>query len=500
MKINENRSSQEAGSLSEKKTFESTSVASLQATPSTRPHRSFSDSHVEELCCSRARGNLLSTKNGVATSPSVRDELHHLGARLFDVFPYGFIRRHYSGFRKELVWYLVLVLFIYQALSAGLMSICEDNGFRAVFNSGEQNRYPEIVNRFLKFSLRMTFRVVLPLICAIHLPILATLPKIPKTNLSTEKTIERLMKVHEKFSSAEEVMLLRSRPAMRLIVSKSEEMAKRFIRSTWITIAHTFLLVFLFIYLGAFYVCEQNTVRGGMCSFLSVTIVHLPFIDVDFHFIITVESSSILLNSIIFGVVADCYHYENLIATYALTIGGEAEKLYVEIRQRWVVMDRLVCTMPLVMAAILVLSISTGKPFVSTPINTIQASDLADWYFWILVLTTIFFLGTSSNRTMKKACIGSCVIAAGLVFAVHVEVSHIPYGSVMVLLYTLMSSFILNLLYSLCRCYHSNARSGGTCSRWFPFVGIISLMLLLTVSLVVVIYRELCHFSLFVSW
>lgn len=423
------------------------------------------------------------------------DELDQLGRRLFDVFPYYFIKRHYGGLKKEILRSFLVIFFIYQALSAGLMTICEDGGVRAIFHSGEVNHYPEVINRLLKFSLRIIARVVLPLCCSLQLPVLATTPAIPEANFSKEDAIRGLMRIHKQFSSEDEIMLLRNTPNM--VISMSEEMAKRRIRSMWITITHSFLLIFLLLYLGALYVCEQNTMRGGVCSFLSVTIFHVPFLGVNFHLMIAMESLTILINFLIIGAVGDCYNYENRIATYAVIIGGKARKLFQEIRRRWVVMDRLVCAMALTMAAILALSISTGRPFVSTPIQAVQASDLVNWYFWIIVLTVLMFLGNSSNRMAKSACIGGYVIAAVLIFTVEVETSHIPYGSIMVLVYTLTSAYILNHLYCLGRCYYSNTSS---CTGWFPFASIVFLIFLLSASLFITIYREVSLFSLFVTW
>ena len=414
----------------------------------------------------------------------------------FDVFPYCFIKLHYSGLKKEVVRSILVVFFIYQAVSAGLMTICEDGGFRAVFHTGEQNRYPEIVNRFLKFTLRMLIRVVLPLCCTVHLPIIATTPIIPTTNLSREETLKGLMRIHKRFSSEEEVMSLRNKP--ETVISMSEEMTKRRIRSMWITVTQSVLLVLLVLYLGAFYVCEQNTVKDGMCNFLALTIVQVPFLDSHFHFLIAIESMSILVIVLIFGVVGDCYSYENRIATYAVIIGGDAKRLFKEIRRRWIVMDRLVCLLPLVMAGVLAFSISMGRPFVSRPIlHTIQASDLADWYFWIMVLTVLFFLGTSRNRMAKKACIGGHAIAAVLLFTVKVETSHIPYGSVMVLLYTVISVYVLNRLSCLSSCYYTNASD---CASWLRFLLTVLLIFILVASLFVTICREIDHFSLFVAW
>ena len=424
------------------------------------------------------------------------DDLKEMANRLFDVFPYSFLRRYYHGTRKEVIRSLLVVFFIYQAVSAGLMTICEDGGFRAVFHSGDQNQYPEIVNRLLKFTLRLTFRVILPLCCTLHLPILATTPHVPATNLSKEAKLAGLMRVHKCFSSEEEVAQLR-RSSPQTVLSMSEEMAKRRIQSVWITATHSLLYITLLIYLGAFYVCEQNTMKGGVCNFLSVTIVHVPWLDFNFHFVIAVESFSVFLNILIFGIVGDCYHYENRLATYAVIIGGDAKRLFKEVRRRWVIMDKLVYTMPLVKAAILALSMSTGRPFVSTPVSPVQDSDLADWYFWIMVLTVLFALGTSSIRMAKKACIGGYVMAAMLMFAVQVETAHIPYGSIMVLLYTGMSVYILNHLLGLARCYYSNI---GSCSGWFPFLMIVCLILILVVSITVTIYREIALFSLFVVW
>ena len=472
--------------------------------------RSLSDSSVTlkqrcngtSHCSHMTNGNVKPESSSVSqqydqttASPDKGDDLNRLAHRLFDVFPYHFIKRHYRGSKKEIVRSFLVIFFIYQALSSALMAICEEGGIRAVFHSGENNCYPELANRLVKFTLRILFRVVVPLCCTLHLPILATTPIIPKTNFSREEAVKILMRIHNQFSSEEEVVLLRNKT--EIVVSMSEEMTKRRIRSMWITATHSCLYVFLLLYLGAFYVCEQNTVSGGVCDFLSVTIIHVPFLDINFHIIITTESLTILLNFIIFGVVGDSYNYENRIATYAVIIGGDATTLFKEIRRRWIVMDRLVCAMPLVMGGVLVVSVSSGKPFVSTPIQAVQASDLANWYFWILVLTVLVLLGYSSNRMAKKACIGGYAIAAILIFTVQVKTSHIPYGSIMVLLYTIISAYILNHLYCLSRCYYSNAK---TCSGWLSFLTLIFLTLILLVSLFVTIYREIAHFSLFVAW
>ena len=481
--------------LSRKSTFTNGS-----AVHPTQCVRSLSDSSItlRQRCCVEEcshKGRSLVEPTPKSCSEDKGDKLREMANRLFDVFPYNYLKRNYRGLRKEIIRSLLVVFFIYQAMAATLMTVCEDGGFRAVFHSGEQNRYPEIVNRLLKFSIKIVFRVILPLCCTVHLPILATTPLIPKTNLSKHEALVGLMRIHKQFSSEEEIAFLRERP--ETIIAMSEEMTKRRIRSMWITVTHSVLLVLLGVYLGAFYVCEQNTMKGGVCKFLSVTIVRVPFLDFNVHLLIAIESLSFVVILLIYGIVGDCYNYENRIATYATIIGGNAKKLFKEIRRRWVVMDRLVHIMPLVKAAILALSISTGRPFVSMPVHIVQASDLVDWYFWIMILTVLFLLGTSSNRMAKKASIGGYVIAAILIFTVQVETSHIPYGSIMVLLYTVMSAYILNHLYCLGRCYYSNI---GSCLGWFPFLTIVGLVLILVISVAITIFREVTLLSSFVTW
>ena len=515
---NPSRSKNERGkakpALSRKSTFCVNRNGSVHppSLPPPQCARSLSDSSItlRQRCCSRHKECTCEGKSCVDPTTSAGkgsitskprsedkgDELNEMANRLFDVFPYDFLHGNYHGSRKEVIGSLLVVFFIYQAISAGLMTICEDGGFRAVFHSGDQNQYPEITNRLLKFSLRLMFRVILPLCCTLHLPILATTPHIPAANLSKQDMLAGVMRVHKCFSSEEEVAQLRnSSPQTMLLMS--EEMAKQRIQSMWITATHSLLYTFLLIYLGAFYVCEQNTMKGGVCSFLSVTIIHVPWFNFDLHFVIIAESFSVFLNILILGIVGDCYHYENRIATYATIIGGDAKKLFKEVRRRWIIMDTLVYIVPLVKTTILALSISTGRPFVSAPASPVQDSDLADWYFWIMVLTVLFALGTSGTRMAKKACIGGYVIAAILMFTVHVETSHIPYGSIMVLLYTGMSVYVLNHLLDLARCYYRNI---GSCSGWFPFLMIACLILILVACVTVTIYREIALFSLFVVW
>jgi formate hydrogenlyase subunit 3/multisubunit Na+/H+ antiporter MnhD subunit len=120
-----------------------------------------------------------------------------------------------------------------------------------------------------------------------------------------------LRRVHTCFSSEQEVAQLRS-GSPQTVLSMLEEIAKRRIHSMWITATHSLLYTFLLVYLGAFYICEQNTMKGGVCNFLSVTIIHVPWLNFNFHFVIAAESFSVFLTILIFGVVGDCYLYSHV--------------------------------------------------------------------------------------------------------------------------------------------------------------------------------------------
>lgn len=423
------------------------------------------------------------------------DALSNFGDSLFDVMPYSLFRRYYRHEVKETVAIVLVVFFLYQGLAVVLMTICENGGFHTVFRC-KDNCYDELVHRLVVFALKMLLRVITPLFCTFHLPTLASKPQIPATGFTMEEATQRLLRVHDVFTSEEELMEVRER--LPQVFKLTGEMIKRRIKMMWISLLHPALFIILLLYLGPFFVCEANTMNGGVCSFLNSTIVTIPVINRNFHFMILLESFSIFIILLLIGVTKDCYSYENRIATFAIIVGGKGKDVYDQIRRRWVLMDSFCYFMPLVLFTITLFSISTGRTFTPKPAHALEAGELTNWYFWICILTILVLLGTSANRTAKRACICSYIISVAFIYAIRVETVHISFGSIIVLIFAFLSALVFNFIYSLCNChYHHLLQTKSVASLGFLLFCVLCMCVLL-LSLVTTIYREMVHFARFV--
>ena len=303
--------------------------------------------------------------------------LQDLGNRLFDdVFPYLQLQKYYRGKTKEAIRIAATVFLLYQILVVILMSICDNGGVLAMFRTDEKNRYTVIVGRLIAFTLRFLVRVVTPLCFTPHIPIMASKPHIPKIGLTCAQALPKVFKVHERFSSEEEVAELQKNPEH--VFERSEEMTKRRIRSIWIPMVNAAFFVIMLLYLGAFLIRESSVMKEGVCtSLLDRTIIHIPLIDYQIHIMIVIESCSIFLILLLAGIASNCYYHENTIAKYAVTVGGEALSIHHSVRRRWAVMDWYCAVMPLVLFSVTLLSMSTGEPF--TPALTHNLSQPRGW-------------------------------------------------------------------------------------------------------------------------
>lgn len=433
---------------------------------------------------------------GKASPNNQKDVLQDLGYHLFDTFPYCHLQTLYHGKTKEALRILVIIFLLYQGMSVMIMSLCENGGLFSMFKTDEKDRYSAIVCHLISFTLRFLLRVVTPLCFSWHIPIMASKPLIPRIGLTRAQALLRVFKVHETFSSEEEIAELQESPEN--VFERSEEMSKRRIKSIWVPMTNAVFLVTLLLYLGAFLACESNTMKGGVCKCLDRTIVILPLVHVQIHLLIMVESFSVFVTMLLAGIAANCYYHENTIAKYAVTIGKEAESVHYLVRRRWVVMDWYSMLMPLVLASVTLFSLSTGQPFTPAPNHRPEANELVDWYFWIINLTVLQYLGFSSNRMTKSACLWGYLLSAVFVYWVEVEVINVPYGSILVLLYCGLTAISFNLLYSQCVCHLCHAQETGSLSSYVKCVCCVLSLCVLMVSLVVTVYREVAHLATYV--
>ena len=434
---------------------------------------------------------------GETEKPLQKDDvLHDFGNKLFDAFPYSFFQKHYRHRSKEVVRTLFLLFFLYQGFSIILMTICEDRGLHHVFKSKGEERCKEIASRFLKFLVKFTFRIMIPVCCVIQLPVIASKPRMPHTSFSVKEASKKMLRIHDFFSSEEEISEIRNNPD--IVFSMSESMVKRRIHSMWLTLFHSILFVALCYHIGAFHVCEANTLKGGVCKFLDSTIIYLPKFSIHVHMMMIPEVLSCVVILLLIGITKDCYTYENRIAVYASIIGGGANDLYQEIRRRWRIMDWCVVAMAVLLIGITILSLKTGRTFTPAPLHAIEASDLIDFYFWICVSTILTFLATSSKRMLKHASFWSYLVTGFLIFVVKVESTHVPFGSIIVLLFSFQSAVVFNFLICLFHChYHYVCEGRG--SRWgvCALVCVCALSLALLASMVTTLYLEVANSAMF---
>ena len=416
---------------------------------------------------------------------------------LFDVSPYCLFRRFYHHKFKERVRLFFVLFILYQGFAAILMTLCEDGGLQAVFRS-KDCILKEVLHRLLLFSLRVSLRVVTPLYCVFQLPKLASKPQIPHTSgLTRETAVERMMKVHETFSSDEEVMEIQNNRSK--IYERSEEITKRRIQP-WMSVLHAVCYTALLFYLGAFYVAEQKIMKGGVCNFVGSTIITLPLLSTRIHLIVVFECISIFILVLLMGIVKDCYTYENKVAAFAGIIGGNTKKLQQEVRKRWAILDQYCYVAPLAMALFTMLSILAGKAFTPQPQeDLLKASDLVTWYFWITILSILKFLGFSPNRMVRWGGLMAHGIVSIFILVIQVETVSIPPGSIFILVFISLAVNLFNLLLSLAMSHYYCEAS--TCVAGHPLLLFCMFcLLLLPVSVAAMVYREVVHYANFVAW
>ena len=435
-----------------------------------------------------------------------KDSFQELGMQLFNTWPYRYFKNSYKPKIKSIVRLLCLVLFAYHFLAMTLITMCEDGSFQSVFDQ-EDTMYYEVVHRLLMFALRVVARVVIPAVCLAQFTTIAAEIRVPKSGLSRERAIKKLLKVHEMFSPRDEAGEIRRKIDKKNYIEafgQSTNMAQRHIKSMWIIPIHSVLFTGLLLYLGVFFLAEEKIMMEGVCNlkFVNTKTVALPIVNIQVLLILLLECISIFFTILLVGVTKEFYTYENRIATCAVVIGGEAAKLYTDVRRRWRALDCLCYFIPVALAGFVVISFATGKPFTPDPPHELKAADLATWYFWVFVLSVLTFLASSTNRTIKKTCIIAHIFAILFICMGQAieELTITPAGaSIIVLLFTTVAVLVFNLLYSLCRCHMYHWLE--TCDRYscalMLYCGLC--MCVLPLLVIATAYREVSHLAHFIA-
>ena len=191
------------------------------------------------------------------------------------------------------------------------------------------------------------------------------------------------------------------------------------------------------------------------------------------------------------GLVKDCYCIENRLST--------ANDRYFDIvRQRWYRIDFFCYAIPLLLTLFSIISLSCNRSISPVPAK-LDASGLEIWCFWLIVLSLLLFFGSSTNWTARVVTVVGNVLAlcCAFFFTVVLGVKKVifPPGSVVVLIFCHISTTTINLLYCLTKA-HGRHKKHRSRRFWFS----LACLILLTVSMLAIIIREVISLAIFVEW
>lgn len=424
--------------------------------------------------------------------------MHEFGLQLFDTAPYNIVRRFYNHRSRELIILVLASFFLYNGFRCILQTMCEDGGLLKVFTD-RHAMLNESTRKIIIFFLRMLTVVICPLFHCVHLSTIAAKPNIPKTSFSHEEAIERMMSVHRNFSTHYEVRFIQARP--QSMFQMSSTLTKRHINSIWMSIVNSLIFPALLSYIGGVKLNIKGFTESGVCQFVSVSIIHIPFLNDDIHPLIVLDVLLMLGVLLTIYTLKDYYYYENRIAVFAITIGGEGEALYKEIRHRWILLD-LYCYL----TAIAILICSIVLYFIKRtiipdpPSASLPPELLLNWFFWISVVSVMLGLGLSSNRLVKKTSLPAYLLVSMLLYVVNVNIDEIPPETMVVFFLISGAALVINLLFSLCMCHYYHYRNTLNRESLFFLIFTFSLILLLPLAVIGTLYREMVHLAAFVQW
>lgn len=425
------------------------------------------------------------------------DALQEFGRRLFDTAPYNLVQKFYNGTSREIIILVLATFFLYNGLRCVLQTMCEDGGFTKISVRSESTP-GEVVRRLTLLSLRVLTVVVTPLCCCLHIGSIASKPWIPRTTFTPEAAVERMMRVHRNFSPHYEVKFIQAEP--RRVYQTSETMTKRHINSIWMSIVYVVLFAALLSYIGGVKLVARKFTEAGVCQIVTASLVHVPLLEDDIHILMVLDLFLMFAVLISVNMLKDYYYYENRIAVFAVTVGGEAEQLYREIRRRWVVLDWYSYLAAIAISCGTCVLASVDQTLVPDPPMKLHPEHLLNWCFWISVLSVLPCLGLSSNRLVKKTSLPAFLLIAFLLRVVNVNIDAIPPESLEVFYLLGGAVMVLCLLQSLSVCHYHHYQNKRKTSSLVHFLVCLALMLILSLSVIGAIYRETVHLARFVQW
>ena len=360
---------------------------------------------------------------------------------------------------------IFLVFFVYQALASFLITICEDCEFWNALSNGE-GVYINTLHCFLLLTLRISVRVIAPLCSLLQLHRIVVTPLSRSTSMTSA----------------------RQEPFKKDSLNEFEGSLQRRIESTWITVLHAALFPILLLCIGAFSGDEECITEAKVCDFDDSSSPRTVFIQL-------CDFISVFVILVVLGLAKDFYCYENRIAAHLLNFGNLGKELCKEIRNRWLILD-IYCYIASVGFTVFTgLSILVGKPF--NPSQCFEVDDLVTWYVWIYFLSVLLYLGFTSTRYAKGAGLAWYILTFVFMLAGKLPMNVLP-GSNIVLLYVTLGVSVFNLLVCLF-CTHCRLRKSREPFSCALFDRCLFCLLMLVVSGIAMLFREVIHFAHFVD-
>ena len=166
-------------------------------------------------------------------------------------------------------------------------------------------------------------------------------------------------------------------------------------------------------------------------------------------------------------------------------------------RNRWLIVDIHCYVTSLGFTLFTGLSILAGNAFTPNPSQDLEVGDLVTWYVWISFLSVLLYIGFTSNRHIKGAGLAWYILAIIFMLAGKLPI-HVPPGSSIILVYVTLGMSVFNLLVCLfcTRCRLKKSREPFSCVL---FVLCLFCLLMLVVSGMAMLLREVIHFAHFVD-
>lgn len=425
------------------------------------------------------------------------DVMQRFGQQLFDTPPYNLVQRFYNSKSREWIILTLAFFFLYNGLRCILQSMCEDGGFHKIFTSADTTLV-ETTQRVAMLSLRILSGVISPLCLCVHISVIAAKPRIPETSFSEEEAIKRMLFVHRTFSPHYEVRSIQNQP--QKVFQMSESITKRHINSIWMSMLNSIFFLATIVYTGGFKIAMQGVTEDGVCEFLSLSEIHVPLLNRNIDILLVLDLLMTLGIFILVLTMKEYYYYENRIAIFAITVGGEAKKVYKEIRRRWILLD-LFCYFTA--GTILIASFAFAavkRTILPDPLSPLKPEDLLNWCFWLSGLGVVSFLGNSSSRLVKKTSFPAYILVVILSNVVNLRIDAVPHETFVIFIHLCLCNTVINLMLSLFNCHFNHWRISHSRTSLFFLLLSLSLLLLLPLSIAITLSREVVHLAAFVEW